>query len=117
MARKCEQKMVFSDTVRFPCFIDDTSDVQHCQYLISGFIFHLGSSPHSGHYRAAVRRQNKWYIYEDGQLPEKCIDLPDHVLQNTVLFWLHPLDGLAARDVEELRALRERNIADEDTSM
>jgi len=115
--QKCAQKIVFSNTVKFPSFIDGSSDVHHFQYLISGFIFHLGQTPYSGHYQAAIRCRNKWFLYEDGQLPEQCIDLPDHILQNTVLFWLHPLDGIAARDIEELRESRERNIAEEDTAM
>lgn len=113
--QKCEQKIVFHNTVRFPCFQPNSADVQHCQFLISGFIFHLGQTPYSGHYRAAFRCQNRWYLYEDGQLPEKCIDIPDKVLQNTVLFMLHPVDGVAARTGDELRIRRESRIAEEDT--
>ena len=106
-------KVVFPNTISFPCYIGDTAEFQHCQFRICGFIFHLGETPHSGHYRAAVHCRNQWLLYEDGRLSDKYVELPDFVLQNTVLFWLMPVDGIADRDSAELLVLRYRNIAEE----
>jgi hypothetical protein len=108
--------IVFSNTVTFPCFVGETADIQHVQFAISGFIFHLGDTPHSGHYRAAVRCKNQWLVYEDGRLPDKHVDLPETILRNIVLFWLHPVNGISARDREELQARRNQRIMEiEDT--
>jgi hypothetical protein len=107
---KCNQRVIFSNTVTFPCFIGDSADFHFKQYLVCGFVFHLGASPHSGHYRAAVRYRNQWLLYEDGTIPEKHVDLPDMALRNSVLFWLLPVDGISGRDAEALIDLRNRNI-------
>ena len=107
---KCNQRVIFSNTVTFPCFIGDSADFHFKQYLVCGFVFHLGASPHSGHYRAAVRCRNQWLLYEDGTIPEKHVDLPDMALRNSVLFWLLPVDGISGRDAEALIDLRNRNI-------
>lgn len=110
--RKNLQKIEFAHNVSFPCFIGDTAEIQHCQYNISGFIYHLGATPHTGHYRGAIYCQHKWYLYEDGRLPDKYDVIPDFVLQNTVLFWLMPL-RIADRDMAELMVLRYRNTAED----
>jgi ubiquitin carboxyl-terminal hydrolase 5/13 len=35
-------------------------------YNLRGFISHMGSSPHSGHYVTHVKRNDgKWYIFND----------------------------------------------------
>ena len=109
-ARKCTQMIVFSNTVTFPCFVGETADIQYVQFAISGFIFHLGDTPHSGHYRAAVRCRNQWLVYEDGRLPDKHVDLPDTILRNIVLFWLHPVNGISVRDRDELQERRRQRI-------
>ena len=119
-AHKCTQKIVFSHTIQFPCFLDNTSDFIHCQYKICGFVYHVGATPYSGHYRASVRCNNQWLIYDDGKLPDKRVDLPDEVLRNTVLFWLLPVDGITVlpdRNADELLVLRYRNISGADEDM
>lgn len=35
------------------------------QYTLRGFITHMGSSPHSGHYVCHLRRDGVWYLYND----------------------------------------------------
>ncbi|KAI6181467.1 Ubiquitin carboxyl-terminal hydrolase [Aphelenchoides besseyi] len=34
-------------------------------YQLRGFITHMGNSPHSGHYVAHLKRNGKWYLYND----------------------------------------------------
>jgi len=114
---KCNQRVIFSNTVTFPCFIGDSADFHFKQYLVCGFVFHLGASPHSGHYRAAVRCRNQWLLYEDGTIPEKHVDLPDMALRNSILFWLLPVDGISGRDAEALIDLRNRNIQEHAEAM
>lgn len=35
------------------------------QYKLRGFITHMGSSPHSGHYVCHLMRNGVWYLYND----------------------------------------------------
>ncbi|KAL3997127.1 Ubiquitin carboxyl-terminal hydrolase family protein [Acanthocheilonema viteae] len=34
-------------------------------YRLIGFISHMGSSPHSGHYVAHMKKDSKWYLFND----------------------------------------------------
>jgi ubiquitin carboxyl-terminal hydrolase 5/13 len=35
------------------------------KYKLRGFITHMGSSPHSGHYVCHLLRNGKWFLYND----------------------------------------------------
>jgi ubiquitin carboxyl-terminal hydrolase 5/13 len=35
------------------------------RYVLRGFISHMGRSPHSGHYVAHVKKDGKWYLFND----------------------------------------------------
>jgi len=35
------------------------------QYQLTAFISHMGSSPHSGHYVAHIKKDDVWYIFND----------------------------------------------------
>ena len=56
-------------------------------FELCGLIFHIGSSFHSGHYRAALRYRGHWMIYDDGKVPEQAETLSDMILRNATLYW------------------------------
>ena len=94
---KCHQIICFGDQIAFPCFLDDQGTVSLQPFDICGVIFHLGDSPHTGHYRAALRYQKKWLIYDDHRAPDQASELPSAVLQNCTVFWLIRTNDHSAR--------------------
>ena len=85
---KCLQRIDTTDNcIHFPCFSNLSGDVDMIMYEICGIIYHLGSSPHSGHYRAALRYRGQWLLYDDGKVPDSVQTLPDVVLRNATLYW------------------------------
>ena len=94
---KCLQRIVFSTTISMPGFHMDSDDIHFHRFDIIGFIFHLGQTAHTGHYRAVLRCRDQWMAYEDGKLPDIFTDLPDYMFQNVVMVFLYPSDGIADR--------------------
>ena len=85
---KCQQKIEIShNSVRFPYFSGLEGAVIFETFAVCAIIFHLGSSPLSGHYRAALRYNSQWMLYEDGRPPDRVDILPEIVLRNCVMFW------------------------------
>ena len=85
---KCQQKIVITNnSVRFPYFSGLEGAVIFETLAICAIVYHLGSTPWSGHYRAALRYQSQWMLYEDGRPPDKVELLPESVLRNSVMFW------------------------------
>eukprot|EP00435_Cladocopium_sp_Y103_P018388 s1539_g4.t1 len=88
---KCQQRIGFPNNhILFPCFSDRAGDIQVDldQFEISGVVFHLGTSPHHGHYQAALRYRGGWMVYDDNRLPVPVSQLSDTILRNCVLIWL-----------------------------
>ena len=100
---KSLQKIDFETTVRFPCFDNLDGNAHFHLYEIAGFIYHLGRTPNSGHYRAVLCCHNKWLIYDDGKLPDPMHTISDYILRNTVMFWLLPATGTTARHMMDQR--------------
>lgn len=87
--RKCDQKIVLPTLgLDFPCFCNHEGDIAMDHFEICAITYHLGRTPHSGHYRAVVRYRDMWMNYEDGRPPDKHQTLPDHILRNCCMFWL-----------------------------
>ncbi|CAE7823718.1 unnamed protein product [Symbiodinium sp. CCMP2592] len=54
--------------VQFPCFVASTNHVCHVAYQLQAAAIHLGSTPHEGHYRAALFDEgNKLWYADDGK--------------------------------------------------
>ncbi|CAE7030621.1 unnamed protein product [Symbiodinium sp. CCMP2592] len=54
--------------VQFPCFVASTNHVCHVDYQLQAAAIHLGSTPHEGHYRAALFDEgNKLWYADDGK--------------------------------------------------
>eukprot|EP00435_Cladocopium_sp_Y103_P069123 s396_g32.t1 len=88
---KCQQRIGFPNNhILFPCFSDRAGEVQVDldQFEICGVVFHLGISPHHGHYQAALRYRGGWMVYDDNRLPVQVSQLSDSILRNCVLIWL-----------------------------
>ena len=94
---KHQQKIEFSSTVRFPSFVNVDGHVHFYQYAVSAVIFHVGHTPFTGHYRAALKCGHKWFAYEDGRLPDQLTELSTQILANIVMIWLTPLTDLHDR--------------------
>ena len=94
---KNQQSIEISNTVRFPSFSNDRGDIHFYQYQVSALVYHIGSTPISGHYRTALQCGPKWFIYEDGRLPDQFSELTEQIQRNAVLIWLTPLHADTAR--------------------
>ena len=118
---KCLQKIdIGQNTVRFPCFSNKEGDVTFDTFAVCAIVFHLGSSPLSGHYRSALRYQKQWMLYEDARPPDRVTQLPDFVLRNSVMFWLVRPNLQSDRTMETEAPERFRSfstiVREEDTS-
>ena len=60
---KCLQRIdVPNSCIHFPCFSNNSGTVDMIMYEICCIMFHIGSSPFSGHYRAPLRYKGSWLI-------------------------------------------------------
>lgn len=98
---KCQQHIDFGNTISFPCFVDAEGNIRMDLFAISGVIFHLGQSPRSGHYRAALRYQQGWLIYDDNKIPDRVDSLPMEVHRNCTMFWLVRPTAHTVRTMEQ----------------
>ena len=98
---KCQQKIeITHNSVRFPYFSGLEGAVIFETFAVCAIIFHLGSSPLSGHYRAALRYNSQWMLYEDGRPPDRVDILPEIVLRNCVMFWCTRPTSFTVRTLE-----------------
>ena len=96
LSQKCMQQIEFGSQIRFPVFQTDGT-VHFFPFAIAGFVFHLGATPTSGHYRAVVRYNEHWMAYEDNTLPERFTTLPALIRANIVMIMLLPLTDESVR--------------------
>ena len=113
------QQIQIDSTVRFPYFLNDEGDVHFYLFEVCALIFHLGQSPHTGHYKAVLNCNDKWLMYDDGQIPEPLDILTADILTNVVMVWLIPARGTDARHMLERRRtdLRDGPLVTGDQSM
>ena len=50
--------------------------------------FHIGPYSSSGHWRAALFHHNRWFVYDDGQLPEQMTHLHLTIQKQVNQIWL-----------------------------
>ena len=96
LSQKCMQQIEFGSQIRFPVFQGDGT-VHFFPYVVTGFLFHLGATPNTGHYRSVVRYNDQWLAYEDDAVPERYTDLPAEIRASIVLFMLLPLTDESVR--------------------
>ena len=59
-------------SVSVPFFHSSTPEVTWEEYSLEALIIHQGPSADSGHYRAAVRAGDEWYLGDDALAPSAC---------------------------------------------
>ena len=59
-------------TVSVPFFHSSTPEVTWEEYSLEAIIIHQGPSADSGHYRAAVKAGDEWYLGDDALAPSAC---------------------------------------------
>ena len=69
-------------------------DSQICwkRYRIAALAFHVGMTASRGHWRAALFHSNRWFIYDDGKLPEQMSELPNEIQRQVHLIWMIDAD-------------------------
>ena len=101
---KCLQRVELEmGTILFPCF-DQTGEVMYLSFQICAVGFHLGTTPHSGHYRSALRYRGRWLVYDDNRPPDKLDVLTDNILCNSNLIWLVQTNDAADRTLNDRTA-------------
>ncbi|KAG4090772.1 ubiquitinyl hydrolase [Neocallimastix lanati (nom. inval.)] len=55
---------------------EDANDNKPAKYELIGFVTHMGTSAQCGHYVVHLRRDNKWYLYNDEKVVKVMEDLP-----------------------------------------
>ena len=86
---KCLQAIqCLNNRVVVPCFSSAEGDISMDTFELCAVIFHLGDSPFTGHYRAGLRYQGQWLLYDDDALPTKVQELTTYVCCNSCMYWL-----------------------------
>ena len=89
---KCRQRVDFHDgLVQLPHFIHGKHIVWKT-YRIIATAFHIGERTSSGHWRAALFHRRKWYVYDDGKLPDQMNHLSPEIQAQVNQIWLLNLD-------------------------
>ena len=86
--RKCNQIVDLQHgLIQIPYF---NADSQVCwkNYRIAALAFHIGQTARSGHWRAALFHCNRWFVYDDGKLPEQMSELTIDIQRQVNLIWL-----------------------------
>ena len=68
--RKVHDPMPLQEEVLLPQFEEDGIQVHPVRYHLVSFIVHIGHTPHSGHYRTAVRTAEGWRLGDDDKATE-----------------------------------------------
>ena len=68
--RKVHDSMPLQEEVHLPQFEADGIQVHPVRYHLVSFIAHIGHTPHSGHYRTAVRTAEGWRLGDDDKATE-----------------------------------------------
>ena len=66
------RKIQLEPSVLVPFFHSNTPEVTWEKYSLEALIIHQGPSADSGHYRAAVRAGDEWYLGDDALAPSTC---------------------------------------------
>ena len=100
--RKCRQRIDIGDgVIHVPTFSNNTGDITFLEYHVCAVCYHLGEQATMGHYRTIVQYQGHWMNYEDSQLPERLLHIPEYALQNCTLIWAVRSSPAAARTMRE----------------
>ena len=86
--QKVTQLIHFSLSITFPFFCNSFGEISMETFVICGVVYHLGVTPSTGHWRAALKYQGHWLMYDDACVPERVVQLPEHVHRNCLLVWL-----------------------------
>lgn len=85
---KCWHLLDLADfTVQLPIFGTDGT-ILFQRYFIAAFVYHIGASVTSGHYRCVIRRHDLWYDYDDGAFPTRYSILPETLFRQLIFVWL-----------------------------
>ena len=86
--RKLTHSVMIPEVLEVPCFDPIKKGILKVTYRVVGLAIHLGDNPCAGHYRSALKATNGWFLYDDGQLPEKHDTLPKWTHSLVVFVWL-----------------------------
>ena len=96
---KCQHLLALDDfTVQLPHFGVDGDIIFH-RYFVSAFVYHIGATINSGHYRCVICRNGIWYDYDDGALPTRYTVLPSVLQRQLMCVWLTVRNPNAATSV------------------
>jgi len=101
---KLTQLVHFQRDISFPFFTNTAGEIHMEHFVICGVVYHLGEDTTTGHWRAALKYQGHWMLYDDAKVPERVVRLPEVVHRNCMLLWLvretpHNARTMAAGDL------------------
>ena len=86
--KKCCNKVHWSSKVWIPHFIGNSLELDNVPYVVCALAYHLGVDSSSGHYAAALKDKEIWWVYNDSDEPQPFRELPKVVLENVCVLWL-----------------------------
>jgi hypothetical protein len=85
---KLTQLVHFQHDISFPFFCNSDGEINMERFVICGVVYHLGENTSTGHWRAALKYQGHWMLYDDAKVPDRVEQLPEFVHRNCMLLWL-----------------------------
>ena len=73
--------------IQLPYF-NDAHQTLWKPFRVAAVAFHIGPYSSSGHWRAALFHHNRWFVYDDGQLPEQMTHLHLTIQKQVNQIWL-----------------------------
>lgn len=74
--------------VTLPVYDQLRDQVRFPTYTVAAYILHSGPSLHQGHYRASLRTDHAWFLYDDCKLPHKTPNLYVPPGYRVIMAWL-----------------------------
>ena len=85
---KCQQCVDLQDGILQLPYFNGEHQISWKPYRIAAVAFHIGRNSSSGHWRAALFHQNRWFVYDDGCLPEQMTRLSLTIQKQVNQIWL-----------------------------
>ena len=101
---KNQQRVDLQDGQLLLPYFTAESEIGWKNYHIVAVAFHIGRNPASGHWRAALHHKSRWFVYDDGRLPEQMTQLTQEIQRQISQVWLLACDRTPMADAARAAA-------------
>ena len=78
---KNERLLHLPEVIRIPIFSGQALGIRWEEFKVAALVHHIGHTPHQGHYRACVLRNQQWFHADDSAVP-RLVDSANSTIQS-----------------------------------